>query len=205
MRSIVVKLVSWYSIFYLWILSKTCKIRIINECDTDINNSIIGFWHGESYPMYLLLKHWRELNIAAVTTSDPRGDYISTIMKKYNIKPLRLPSGTAARHGINDIIKVGKEDRTLCICFSIDGPLGPFHEPKKMVFHIAHYCEKKYIGLQIDIKGKYVFKSRWDKYVVPLPFSTMTYTVRNFGVITKEQLKDYDRLSQNITNFMEGN
>lgn len=205
MRKLKVKIFSGFFIFYLWLLTTTCKIRIINECHTDINNSIIGFWHGESFPMYLLMKQWTGLNIAAVATSDPRGDYIDTIMKKYNIKPLRLPNGIAARHGINDIIKIGKSDKSLCICFSIDGPLGPFHQPKKMVFHIAHYCEKKYLGIHIDVKGKYVIKSRWDKYLIPLPFSRMTYTVKNFGEISKEQIKNYDQLSKDITNFMEGN
>lgn len=204
MRMLKVKILSTLFIFYLWLLSKTCKIRIINEEDTDINNSVIGFWHGDSFPMYLLMKKWEGLNISAVTTSDFRGDYIENIMKGFNITPIRLPNGMGARRGINEIIDKAKKDDSLSVCFAIDGPLGPYHSPKKMVFHIAHFCGKKYVGLQIDIRGKYVVNSRWDKYVIPLPFSTMTYTVKNFGIISKEQLKEYDRLSQNITNFMEG-
>lgn len=199
-----VKIISSLYIFYLWILSKTCKIRIINECDIDINNSIIGFWHGESFPMYLLMKRWNELNIAAIATSDARGDYIDTICKRYGIRPLRLPNGSAARHGINDIIKIGKEDKTLSICFSIDGPLGPFHDPKKMVFYIANRAEKKYLGITVQVKGKYVIKARWDKYVVPLPFSKITYNIRSFGDISKEHVRNYDRLRQDIINFMAG-
>lgn len=204
MRKLKVKILSKFFIFYLGLLLKTCKIRIINEEDTDINNSVIGFWHGDSFPMYLIMRLWDNLNMAAITTSEPRGDYISSMMKGFNVTPIRLPNGVGARHGINEIIEMAKKDDSLSVCFAIDGPVGPYHSPKKMVFHIAHYCGKKFVGLQIDVKGKYAVKSRWDKYIIPLPFSTMTYTIKSFGVITKEQLKAYDRLRQNITGFMEG-
>lgn len=203
MKGIKVTLVSKFYIFYLWLMSKTCKISVINGGVKDINNSVVGFWHGESFPMYLLMKRWSGLNIGAVVTSDERGDYISTVCGKFGITPLRLPNGAAARHGINDIIKKGKEDGSLIICFSIDGPLGPYHDPKKMVFHIAHYTDKEYVGVQVHVKGKIVLSSRWDKYIIPLPFSKIEFTIKNFGKISKERMKSYEELRHQVINFME--
>ncbi|MBQ5850330.1 MAG: hypothetical protein IIW54_05905 [Lachnospiraceae bacterium] len=204
MSDMKVKLISYFYIGYLKLLSKTCKIRIIKPEDVDINNSIIGFWHGESFPMYLLFERYPDVNMSAIATSDKRGEYITAIMADYGIKPLRLANGAASRRGISEIINLGKQDTSLSICFSIDGPLGPYHEPKKMVFFIAESCGKKYISIRPIIKGKITAFSRWDKYVIPLPFSSITFDVREYGMITKEQIKDFDRLSKEIINHMEG-
>lgn len=199
-----VKAVSGFFIAYLKLLSKTCKIRIIKAQDIDINNSIIGFWHGESFPMYLLMDKWKNMNIGAVVTSDARGDYIAGVMKFLNIKAIRLPNGISARKGISEIICIAKKDEALSICFAIDGPLGPRYQPKKMVFFIAQGCGKKYVSIKAEVKGKVTGFLRWDKYVVPLPFSAITFKINNHGTISKEQLKDFDRLSKNIFNQMEG-
>lgn len=199
-----VKFISKFYNSYLSLMARTCKISVINQSEEDINNSVVGFWHGESFPMYLLMQRWGKLNVAAVITSDERGDYISSLCTRFGLTPLRLPNGSAARHGINEIIKVGKEDKTLSICFSIDGPLGPYHDPKKMVFHIANYTGKKYVGVRVKVKGKLVLKSRWDKYVVPLPFSRIVFEIKCFGEISKKQLKNYDGLRQDVIDFMEG-
>lgn len=189
---------------YLQILSKTCKIRIINEENVDINNSVIGCWHGETFPAYLLLERLTDLKLTAITTSDSRGDYISALMSQFGVTPLRLPNGVAARHGIAEAIELGKNDEKLSLFFSIDGPLGPYHEPKKMVFHIAQKCNKKYIGVNIKVKGKVTFFARWDKYIVPLPFSSITFKIRTAGDITTEKMKNYANLRQDVVNLMEG-
>lgn len=203
MERVKINIISKFYIFYLWLLSKTCKISVINNAQTDINNSVIGFWHGESFPMYLLMKKWKKYNTAAVVTSDKRGDYIASLCETFGLIAFRIENGTKARHSINEIIRQGKAKQSLSICFSIDGPLGPFHEPKKMVFHIANHTEKKYFGIKTEINRKIILKSRWDKYVIPLPFSTITFKIKEFGIISKEHLRQYDNLRQNIINLME--
>ena len=55
LRQIKETIISKLFIVYLELVFKTSDI-VLNELNFDINNSIIGFWHGDSYSMNLVIK-----------------------------------------------------------------------------------------------------------------------------------------------------
>lgn len=196
------KLITPLYLTYLHLLSHTCKVVFINEDNVDLNDSVLGFWHGESFATYLMLRTMNQYKLGIVLTSDPRGEYIADLCAHFSMIPLRLPNGAAARHGIADIIKLGKTDQKIILAFSIDGPLGPFHVPKKMVYHIAQKTNKKVLCLHIEVSKKIVLKNRWDQYAIPLPFSRVTMKLRSLPPTTKEELQEFDKYQQKITYLM---
>lgn len=195
------KFISKVYIKYLELVYKTSKIEVnLNNGDI-IKNSIIGFWHGDSYIMNLLMKELskEEIDVAVVVTADQRGNYIEETLNHYNMRALRMPDGIKIKsfmRELNDESK--KENSTLVI--SLDGPLGPLHEPKKIGFKLSNIAEKNFLATKIEIKRKITLTRRWDNYIIPLPFSEIKFSIVDFGKVSKEELTNFNTYKENIKN-----
>lgn len=176
---------------YLELVYRTSSI----EFDADelknksLKNSIVGFWHGDSYVMNLLLKTIIKDNInpRVVVTADKRGDFIENIIKKYGGKALRMPDGVKMKGFLRELKEICKaENSTLCI--ALDGPKGPIYEAKKIGFMLAVDSVKPLIGINVIFSRKFNITKRWDNYVIPLPFTKIKFKANNFGHIDREFL-----------------
>lgn len=178
---------------YLELVAKTSKIDVVFSEKADVKNSIIGFYHGDSYAMNLLMRaiNDEKLKASIVVTADERGNYIEKILNYYNMKALRMPDGIRMKSFLRELKEESKkENETLVV--SLDGPLGPLHEPKKIGFMISNYSQKEFLGVKLDVTRKIRLTRRWDKYMIPLPFSKMRFTILNFGVVSKNDLADFN-------------
>lgn len=178
---------------YLELVAKTSKIEVDFLDKADIKNCILGFYHGDSYVMNLLMRALKEgkLKASIVVTADTRGNYIEKIINYYNMNALRMPDGIKMKSFLRELKEESKkENETLVV--SLDGPLGPLHEPKKIGFMLSNHSQKQFLGVKLDITRKVRLNRRWDKYIIPLPFSKMKFTISNFGVISKESLSDFN-------------
>lgn len=184
---------------YLELVYKTSKIEINLNNEDIIKNSIIGFWHGDSYVMNLLMKKLskEKIDVAVIVTADQRGDYIEETLNYYNMRALRIPDGIKIKsffRALNDESK--KENSTLVI--SLDGPLGPLYEPKKIGFKLANTSEKNFLATKIEVKRKITLARRWDNYIIPLPFSEIKFSIVNFGKISREELINFNVYKEEI-------
>lgn len=191
-ESIISKLFIWY----LELVFKTSTI-IMNEFN--INNSIIGFWHGDSYSMNLAIKKISKNNISlnVIVTADSRGNYIENVLKKYNVNTLRMPGGIKMKSFFRELKLISKKENE-SIAIALDGPLGPYHIPKKIGFSLSNEANKRFIGVKLDYSKKISLKNRWDKYCIPMPFTTIKVNVNDFGVVTIEELRDFKNYSNKI-------
>ncbi|MDV4150546.1 hypothetical protein R0131_06830 [Clostridium sp. AL.422] len=191
-------IISKLFIAYLELVFKTSKI-VLNEFNFDINNSIIGFWHGDSYSMNLVVKkiinEKDRLNV--IVTADTRGNYIENVLKKYKVKALRMPDGIRMKSFLRDLRLISKEENE-SIAIALDGPLGPYHIPKKIGFSLSKEANKKFIGIKLDYSNKISLKNRWDKYSIPLPFTTIKINIIDFGVVTSDNLISFKDYSEKI-------
>jgi hypothetical protein len=176
---------------YLKLIAPTGRLEIINR-DGIRQNTMLGYWHGDSYCMQLLLKHIYGTcqGINVIVTADKRGDVIEKIISHYGAKAIRLPDGLSIRHYLRELKEICKaSDRILAA--SLDGPLGPLHEPKKLLFLLAAEADKKVVYIHFKYKKVIRLKHRWDKYVIPLPFSKITAYVEELGYVSKEDLRNF--------------
>lgn len=201
MRSVLEKLISNLYIGYLEFVYKTSNIEV--DCSFEdrekIKNCILGFWHGDSYTMNLLMREVvkGESDVSVVVTADERGDYIEKMLNHFNMKALRMPDGIKMKsflRELNDESK--KENSTLVI--SLDGPIGPLHEPKKIGFKLSNTSGKNFMGVKLDIQRKILLKNRWDNYLIPLPFSKMKFTIVDFGTISREDLVNFSEYKEKV-------
>ena len=81
-------------------------------------------------------------------------------------------------------------EKTHSIAVALDGPLGPRHEPKKLAFYLSEHAEEDFVGISLSYSSCLRLKHRWDKYVIPLPYTTVTVAVKNYGVVKKSRIPE---------------
>lgn len=169
---------------YLKCLEKTVKVEWIQP-EMFGGNSLVGFWHEDSFAMNLVL---REITgqgeaVAVLVTGDVRGNYIQYLLEKCKGRAVRVGHGFCNAGVLKDILKSLKEDRE-SVAIAMDGPLGPRHIPKKMTYFLSEQGRRPMVGVTLDYSHKIALKSRWDHYRIPLPFSRITVRFDNYGVVT---------------------
>ncbi|ONI38344.1 hypothetical protein AN639_01860 [Candidatus Epulonipiscium fishelsonii] len=180
---------------YLNFVYKTSKINFIEQGKKiDYNNSIIGFWHGESCCNYLICKHFKDKAIDIIVTEDKRGDYISNILEKYKVTPLRVGDGCRAKDKLREIITTAQIPNRIFMV-ALDGPLGPYHVPKKLAFMLSNKSNKQLGIIRTDVKRKIILK-RWDKYIIPLPFNNITFNIEGNDIISNEFLNNFKYIQE---------
>ena len=71
---------------------------------------------------------------------------------------------------------------------SAAGPLGPRHEPKKLAFYLSEHAEEAFVGISLSYSSCIRLTRRWDKYVIPLPFTTVDVAVKDYGIVQKKAI-----------------
>lgn len=191
MKKRLFNLFSAFAHAYLKLVDVTGRFEIINQ-DAIRENTMLGYWHGDSYCMKLLLRNIsnRKHSIIVIVTADSRGDVIEKIIANYGARAIRLPDGLSIRHHLRDLKEMCKTSGDI-FALALDGPLGPLHEPKKLIFLLASEAEKKMAYIHFKYKNVIRLKHRWDRYVIPLPFSKITAYVEELGYISKEDLRNF--------------
>lgn len=173
------KLVTLISIYYIKFVYKTSKI-ISNDqyafLESDHTEKfIIVFWHGDSYSLYPYLSGQ---GLYVITTKNGRGDYINLICNHFGYKTIRVPDES---EGGNFLFKIKREISEDCanLAITLDGPLGPYHEPKPFPFITASLIKRRVLPISIKCNRKIQLKSRWDNFTIPLPFNRIEINVHD--------------------------
>ena len=175
---------------YIRIVYATSKIEKIGDFDLispeKEEKYLIGFWHGDSYCYYPLLEG---KGYYIITTMSYEGDTIERMCKRFGYEPIRLPDegdGKSFIFNLRGTIN-GKDKRTLAL--TLDGPLGPIHEPKMLALLTAMSVRRKIVPLSVTVKRKIVLKKRWDQYAIPLPFNHIRFILHDPVKVEKADLE----------------
>ncbi|NMA82965.1 MAG: DUF374 domain-containing protein [Epulopiscium sp.] len=178
-------------IWYLEWVYRTSKIKFEGEKDfltADYKEKfIIGIWHGDSYCLYPCM---RQEGIAVITTENQRGNYIVDICNHFGYYPIRVPDEST---GGNYFLKIRQEinqDPKRSLAITLDGPLGPYHEPKLFSFALALFTKRKVLPVSIRVKRKFHLFYRWDRYAIPLPWNQMTIRIHDPIEVEKKDIKE---------------
>ena len=175
---------------YLKLLEKTVVIQWA-ENSISGGSQIFGFWHEDSFFMNMVLSELSKQTspVDVLVTADTRGDYIQKMIERSGGHALRVPDGFASFKALK-IIMQNAYERTRSIAVALDGPLGPRHEPKKLAFYLSEQAEEDFVGISLSYSAKLRMTWRWDKYVIPLPFSTVTIAAHNYGEVNKKNIPE---------------
>ncbi|WFR56490.1 hypothetical protein QA584_23200 [Anaerocolumna sp. AGMB13025] len=176
---------------YIRLVGATGRIKI-NHIDRIQQNTMLGYWHGDSYCMQLVLKEVakKRKRIQVIVTADKRGDAIEYMINHYDAKAIRLPDGLKMRPFFAQL-KAESLSEGGILATALDGPLGPLHEPKKLLFLLALESDKEMTYVHFTYRRVLRIKRRWDNYVIPLPFSKITAEIEDLGKIEKSDLANF--------------
>lgn len=196
LRTITEKIVSFSWHVYIEIVSHTSRITF-EGIDEIRNDRIIGFWHQDCYVVQLILRELQKSDrkVHVIVTKNRRGDYITDMIKKYGAKSLRLPDGMQMRSFMRDLKEESKQ-QGMILAAAMDGPSGPFHQPKRLLFMLANEADKEFAYARFSNKGMLRLPWRWDHFRVPLPFSRITCKVDYFGKVSHEELRNFDEYAK---------
>ena len=125
--------------------------------------------------------------VDVIVTADTRGNYIEHMIKRCGGNALRVPDGYKAFGALKNIVRDSYE-KAHSIAVALDGPLGPRHEPKKLAFYLSEHAEEAFVGISLSYSSCIRLTRRWDKYVIPLPFTTVDVAVKDYGIVQKKAM-----------------
>lgn len=178
--------------FYIEFVARTARIRF-EGLDEIQKNRMIGFWHEDSYCVQLILRELKKRKVVTnvIVTKERRGDYISDMIQKYGARPIRLPDGMEMRSFMRGLKEESKQDGMI-LAAAMDGPSGPYHKPKRLLFLLAQEADKGFSYARFSDQGLIKTPWRWDKYRIPLPFARLVCRVDYFGPVEKETIRNFD-------------
>lgn len=172
---------------YIGMVRLTSRITIVGEVQ---EGDFLGYWHGESMLMMLLLGELPDMasRASVVVTADGRGDVIEKVLRKHRARSIRVHDGLAARHALKNIKDECTDERRI-IATALDGPTGPYKQPKALLIRLAERQGRGLMMAGFICKRAIRMNNRWDKYMVPLPFSCITAVLMPYtkGEAEKEQ------------------
>ena len=135
-------------------------------------------------------RQWQKsTEVEVVVRRDTSGMDMENRMRRGGGNAVRGPDGCKAFAALRKIVQDSYE-KTHAMAVAHDGPLGPRHEPKKLAFYLSEHAEEDFVGISLSYSSCLRLKHRWDKYVIPLPYTTVTVAVKNYGVVKKSRIPE---------------
>ena len=199
------KLLTYIAIFYIEFVYKTSKVKTSGEFNLlnpdEKEKFILGVWHGQGFSLYPFLKGY---NLYVITTKNDRGDYITLICNHFGYRTIRVPDESVGGNFLFKIRKVINGEQKGNLALTLDGPLGPYHEPKSFPLITALLTKRRILLLTVKCKYQINLKSRWDNFTIPLPFNKIQIHLPSpIEVIKKDLENDAKTLKNSVKDIME--
>jgi lysophospholipid acyltransferase (LPLAT)-like uncharacterized protein len=155
---------------YVRLLARTCRITPMTQ-----EQVVLAVWHGSNLATFAAAYRYRgRLPHASFSTRGPRGTVITTMLDVLPtpIAVLPLPDERdrqEARRLTLRLANLAKEGHSLVV--TPDGPLGPHRIAKPGALIVARASGLPIVPLGISVRPSLRLSRRWDRHLVPLPFS----------------------------------
>lgn len=167
------RLLAWY----LRLVSRTARIGPVTR-----EQAVLTFWHEYNLALFVVASARRgDLPHASFTTETPRGTVIRTIFESVARGPvviLPLPDErdvAAARTLARRLGDLGASGYSLVV--TPDGPWGPHRVAKPGALIVARHAGLPILPLAVRARPAVRLLSRWDRQLLPLPFSRLDLVV----------------------------
>jgi len=186
------KLGAWF----LLLLRKTLKFKVINQESSDNIRCIYMFWHRN----LLMMTLQRVYHGAAVMVSSSKdGELIAGPLWELGYIPVRGSSSFKGSSAMKEMIKISQK---ISLAITPDGPKGPCYTCHPGIFQIAYLAKIPIVAVAVNADKEWQFNS-WDRFRFPKPFAKLTMIYSDpIWVKSKE---DFATAEREIRDFLAKN
>lgn len=133
--------------------------------------TIFAFWHRT---LLICAHRFRNHGIAILISSSFDGELIARTVALLGFHPVRGSSSRGGAAGLR-VMADAYAERRIC-AFTADGPRGPAMVAKPGPVQLAQLTGAAWIGAYHALPSRYWELNSWDRFIIPKPFSTVTFT-----------------------------
>ena len=135
---------------------------------------VVAFLHGEQLPL-LLLRPIESALFAPISLSRD-GTLQAEVMRHFNVSAVRGSSSRGALRALLGLERHLKGSDDVVLLIAVDGPRGPYGEPKPGAAHLALRANAPLWFCRAHCAKAWRLKS-WDRFCLPRPFSRVSFNV----------------------------
>jgi lysophospholipid acyltransferase (LPLAT)-like uncharacterized protein len=173
---------------YVRLVAATCRVHGATTQD----QVVLAFWH--EYNLAAAVAAWRTRRWryhVSFSTQTFRGEVMTAMLAALGTGSVPLPAegerSEAARLSL-ELARLGREGASPVV--SPDGPFGPYRHAKPGALIAARESGLAVQPWAIAVRPAIRLRGRWDRHVVPLPFSRMrVFEGEPISVAQRERLR----------------
>jgi lysophospholipid acyltransferase (LPLAT)-like uncharacterized protein len=182
------RLVGWAMAAYVRLVAATCRV----ESAVTQEQVVLAFWH--EYNLAAAVAAWgtrRRRYHVSFSTQTFRGEVMTAMLAALGTGSVPLPAegerSEAARLSL-ELARLGREGASPVV--SPDGPFGPYRRAKPGALIAARESGLPVQPWAIAVRPSVRLRGRWDRHVVPLPFSRLrVFEGQPISVAERERLR----------------
>lgn len=160
----------------LWFLGKTTRKRLLNGEELFARwrrgeQVILAFWHSR---ILLMPFPYRGQKACIMNSIHRDGEIITRVIKRFGINAVRGSSTRGWMGGLKGMLEAYRQGHDLIVV--PDGPRGPRWQAKSGVLQLARTTGAAIFPVTYGAAW-HVTVNSWDRLLIPLPFSRVTYVV----------------------------
>jgi len=193
------KIVLYAIKFFLYFYNLTINFKLIGNIEQYKKpyKNIFTFWHGTMFPLIFLFRN-KKIDILVSMSKD--GEIIANIIHTFGYTTTRGSTSKGGDKALLELLKKAKKNIN-AFAFTPDGPRGPIYSIHPGVIYFAMKSKLPIVHLSVSCT-RYISLKSWDRFMIPLPFSTVIVKVSHFYYVNpkksiKENIKNYEKFLSN--------
>ncbi len=176
----------YLAIFPLFVLVRLLQSTVrLKTSEEDLKRlsapeRLVGIaWHSRIFFLAMCKYYYRDkIPMTGLVSASRDGAYLCAFFNLMNILTVR---GSHKRRGVNAVINLVESIKKGSDVFiTPDGPRGPRNKAKAGFAIVAKESGARILALKITPKYYFRINKAWDKFILPLPFSSATVTTLEY-------------------------
>jgi len=160
--------------------------------------TIVAFWHGGMLPCWYA---FRIIKPVGIVSKSKDGEILSHLLEAWGYRLVRGSSSSGGSEVLQQMTKIATDGKTILI--TPDGPRGPKETFKLGAVIASQRSQVPILLVRPSIQSAYIFKKSWDKFSVPLPFTTIRFSIKKIEAISPTVLpNEIEEIASNCGNWL---
>ncbi|MFI5264775.1 MAG: DUF374 domain-containing protein [Candidatus Kapaibacterium sp.] len=151
-------------------LIRSLRVRWVGEKLPE--KCVVAFWHSQMLAGWWVSRH----DAVALVSKSKDGEYLHHLLTKWSYCTVRGSSSVSGKEALDEAIGMIRTGTAKRLVLTPDGPRGPREIFKRGAFIAAKELSVPLYFLSITYNHALHLPRSWDKFQVPLPFSSVSIT-----------------------------